>query len=79
MIRLWGTFQSPSFTSNLELLNPSLTQEHNKVCLGARSYCHVTGVKEQGVGAAQCWQSICKEKRSVMYCQKESCSLERRH
>lgn len=70
MIRLRGTFQGPSFTSNPTTLNPPLTQEHNRVCLGARSYCHVKGVKEQGVGAAQCWQSIYKEKRSVMYCQK---------
>lgn len=36
-----------------------MSQEHNRVCLGARSYCHVMGVKEQGVGAAQCWKSIC--------------------
>lgn len=33
--------------------------EHNMVCWGAQSYCHVKGVGEQGVGAAQYWLSIC--------------------
>lgn len=33
--------------------------EHNTVCWGAQSYCHVKGVGEQRVGAARCWQSTC--------------------
>lgn len=36
-----------------------MSLEHNMVCWGAQSYCHVKGVGEQGVGAAQCWQSTC--------------------
>lgn len=33
--------------------------EHNMVCWGGQSYCHVKGVGEQRLGAAQCWLSIC--------------------
>lgn len=33
--------------------------EHNTVCWGAQSYCHVKRVGEQTVGAARCWQSTC--------------------
>lgn len=33
--------------------------EHNMVCWGAQSYCHVKELGEQRVGAAQCWKSTC--------------------
>lgn len=33
--------------------------EHNMVCWGAQSYCHVKGVREQRAGAVRCWQSTC--------------------
>lgn len=36
-----------------------MSLEHNMVCWGAQSYCHVKGVGEQRVGTARCWQSTC--------------------
>lgn len=55
-----GPARSPAGTpaSRGEVLGRA-SQEHSTVYLGARSYCHEKGVKEQGVGAAQGWQSTC--------------------
>ena len=33
--------------------------EHNMVCWGAQSYCHVKGVGVLGWGAVQYWLNIC--------------------
>lgn len=41
-----------------EALSSLLTLEHNMVCWGAQSYCHVKGVGVLGWGAAQYWLSI---------------------
>lgn len=71
--RGWGSsqalgalFQGLSLTSHPQHTSESLlTLEHNTVCWGGHSYCHVKGLGEQRVGTAQCWKSTWREKGSV--------------
>lgn len=57
-VRLGGnSSRNPDLLPNPNTFESLLTLEHNTVCWGAQSYCHVKGVGEQRVGAARCWQS----------------------
>lgn len=54
----WGTSsEAPGLRPTYSTFDSVLTLEHNTVCWGVQSYCHVKGVGEQRVGAARCWQS----------------------